>query len=92
MYQYSVYRVTIENSKKRYGRHSSAGGLVGNNSDAKAIYARQINSIPINQISGKLRIFEYNKFQNSKLYSPANTPHYFHRNKISPSTELGVFN
>jgi hypothetical protein len=92
MYQSFVNRVTIENSKKHYGRHSSSGGLMGSNSEIKAIYPRQINSIPINQISGKLHDFEYNKFQNSKLYSPANTVHYFYRKKLSPTRELDVFN
>jgi hypothetical protein len=92
MHQSFVNRVTIENSKKRYARQSPAGGLVDKSSDAKAIYPRHFNSITTTQISGKEHSFGYNKLQYSKLYSPANTPHYYYRNKSTPSTELDVFN
>jgi hypothetical protein len=91
MYKFFVNRVTIENSKKRYGRQTSVDGLAGSRSVGKATYQRQINSMPLNHISRQLHILEHNNFQKSKLYTIVNTPHYFYRNKSGPLTDLNVF-
>jgi hypothetical protein len=73
----------MENSKKRHREHSSGDGLVGSSSVDKATQTRHFSTTPWIQVKGKLRTFDYNKHQNSKLYTTANTLQYLYRNKRS---------